>query len=75
MPFEKGESGNTAGRPKGAMNARARLLRQMIILTSWWRILRKYKSVLKKYSPKEKIKCILQSIGICCAQVASIRMN
>jgi hypothetical protein len=55
MPFEKGESGSTAGRPKGAMNARAKLLRQMIsdfLVENFEEVQKCFKEI----PPKEKIK-------------------
>ena len=55
MPFEKGESGNPAGRPKGAMNATAKLLRQMIsdfLVENFEEVQKSFKEV----PPKEKIK-------------------
>ena len=55
MPFEKGESGNPAGRPKGAMNATAKLLRQMIsdfLVENFVEVQKSFKEI----PPKEKIK-------------------
>ncbi len=55
MPFEKGESGNPAGRPKGAMNAKAKLLRQMIsdfLVENFEEVQKSFKEI----PPKEKIK-------------------
>jgi len=55
MPFEKGESGNPAGRPKGAMNATAKLLRQMIsdfLVENFEEVTKSFKEL----PPKEKVK-------------------
>ncbi|HXB11645.1 MAG TPA: DUF5681 domain-containing protein [Bacteroidia bacterium] len=55
MPFEKGESGNPAGRPKGSMNAKAKLLRQMIsdfLVENFEEVQKSFKEI----PPKEKIK-------------------
>ena len=55
MPFEKGESGNPAGRPKGSMNATAKLLRQMIsdfLVENFEEVTKSFKEL----PPKEKVK-------------------
>lgn len=55
MPFEKGESGNPAGRPKGSLNKTAKDLRQMI--TDF--LVENFEEVQKCFNeipPKEKIK-------------------
>jgi hypothetical protein len=55
MPFEKGESGNPAGRPKGSMNATAKLLRQMIsdfLVENFEEVQQSFKEL----PPKEKVK-------------------
>jgi len=55
MPFEKGESGNPSGRPKGAMNATAKLLRQMIsdfLVENFEEVTKSFKEL----PPKEKVK-------------------
>jgi len=55
MAFEKGESGNPAGRPKGALNKTTRELRQMIsdfLMENFEEI----KETFKEMPPKEKVK-------------------
>ncbi len=55
MPFEQGESGNPTGRPKGAMNATAKLLRQMIsdfLVENFVEVQKSFKEL----PPKEKVK-------------------
>ena len=55
MPFEKGESGNPAGRPKGSLNKTAKDLRQMIsdFLVENFEEVQK---CFKELPPKEKVK-------------------
>ena len=55
MPFEKGESGNPAGRPKGSFNKTTKELRQMIsdfLLENFEEI----QQTFKELPPKEKVK-------------------
>src|ERR1700722_2769502 len=55
MPFEKGESGNPAGRPKGSLNKTAKDLRQMIsdfLVENFEEVQKSFKEI----PPKEKIK-------------------
>ncbi len=55
MAFEKGESGNPAGRPKGALNKKTKELRQMIsdfLLENFEEV----QKTFKELPPKGKVK-------------------
>ncbi|HXB12780.1 MAG TPA: DUF5681 domain-containing protein [Bacteroidia bacterium] len=65
MAFEKGESGNPAGRPKGALNKKTKELRQMIsdfLLENFEEV----QKAFKELPPKEKAKlyCDLLSFAL-----------
>lgn len=65
MPFEKGESGNPAGRPKGSFNKTTKELRQMIsdfLMENFEEV----QQTFKELPPKEKVKlyCDLLSFAL-----------